>query len=68
MSDADVKCYESRFSDLDGKGGREHYLEIGQDEERWPNCAGNLTTTQAQRYLNMNPDLQHAFGRYSKNA
>lgn len=29
MSDADVKCYESRFSDLDGRGGREHYLEIG---------------------------------------
>jgi hypothetical protein len=45
MSDADVKCYESRFNDLDGKGGREHYLEIGADEERWPNCAGNLTTT-----------------------
>jgi len=29
MSDADVKCYEKRFSDLDGKGGREHFLEIG---------------------------------------
>jgi hypothetical protein len=31
MSDADVKCYEARYSDLDGKGGREHYLEVGSD-------------------------------------
>lgn len=29
MSDADVKCYEAKFSDLDGKTGREHYLEYG---------------------------------------
>jgi hypothetical protein len=29
MSDADVKCYENKFSDLDGKNGREHYLEYG---------------------------------------
>lgn len=29
MSDADVKCYESKFSDLEGKSGREHYLEYG---------------------------------------
>lgn len=29
MSDADVKCYETKFSDLDGKNGREHYLEYG---------------------------------------
>jgi len=27
MSDADVKCYEARFSDLNGLGAREHYLE-----------------------------------------
>jgi hypothetical protein len=25
------QCYEARYSDLDGKGGREHYLEIGSD-------------------------------------
>jgi len=29
MSDADVKCYESKFDDLDGKTGREHFLEYG---------------------------------------
>lgn len=39
MSDADVKCYEAKYSDLDGKSGREHFLEYGQDEGRWPNCA-----------------------------
>lgn len=31
MSDADVKCYEKRFSDLDGQGGREHFMEIGSE-------------------------------------
>lgn len=29
MSDADVKCYEAKYTDLDGKTGREHYLEYG---------------------------------------
>jgi hypothetical protein len=66
MSDADVKCYESKFSDLDGKNGREHYLEYGQDLGRWPHCAANLTTYMAQRYLDTSPDLQHEFGRSSE--
>lgn len=35
MSDADVKCYESRYTDLNGRTGREHFLEYGQDEGRW---------------------------------
>jgi hypothetical protein len=39
MSDADVKCYESKFNDLEGKSGREHFLEYGQDEGRWNHCA-----------------------------
>lgn len=68
MSDADVKCYEARFSDLDGTGAREHYLEYGSEEGRLKTCAANLTTYMSQRYLNLNPDLQHAFGRGSKNA
>lgn len=59
MSDADVKCYETRNSDLDGKNGREHYLEYGQDEGRWPHCAKNLTNFQTARYLDIHPDLQH---------
>ena len=63
MSDADVKCYENRFTDLSGKAGREHFLEIGTDEGRLPTCAVNLTSTMTQRYLNTNPDLQHSIGR-----
>jgi hypothetical protein len=57
MSDADVKCYESKFSDLDGKNGREHFLEYGQDLGRWNHCAQNLTNYESQRYLDTNPDL-----------
>lgn len=57
MSDADQKCYEARYPDLEGKSGREHYLEYGQDEGRWSHCAANLTDGMAQRYLNTNPDL-----------
>lgn len=63
MSDADVKCYEGRYNDLDGKTGREHFLEVGSEEGRLPTCATSLTRTQAQRYLNTNPDLQHSIGR-----
>jgi len=57
MSDADVKCYEAKFSDLEGKNGREHFLEYGQDEGRWAHCAQNLTSYMSQRYLDTNPDL-----------
>jgi len=57
MSDADVKCYESLFTDLNGKTAREHYLEYGQDEGRWNHCGMNLTSTMAQRDLDMNPDF-----------
>jgi len=66
MSDADVKCYEKKFSDLEGKNGREHFLEYGQDLSRWNHCGANLTSFMSQRYLDTNPDLQHKFGRSSE--
>lgn len=47
MSDADVQCYEKRYSDLEGKSGREHFLEIGSEEGRLATCAMNLTSTMA---------------------
>jgi len=68
MSDADVKCYEARYSDLEGKGGREHYLEIGTNKGRLRTCAVNITDFEAKRYLDTNPDLQHEFGRGSVTA
>ena len=61
MSEADEKCYESRFSDLNGMKGKEHFMELGED--RLGTCAPTLTDNMAQRYLNLNPDLQKAFGR-----
>jgi len=57
MSDADVKAYEGKFTDLDGMDGRRHFMEIGQDEGRWNHAAKNLTETMAQRYLDMHWDL-----------
>ena len=47
MSDADVKCYEKRVGDLDGKSAREHFLEIGSDEGIWNHCGQNLTNYQS---------------------
>jgi hypothetical protein len=51
MSDADVKCYENRYSDLNGKSAREHYKEIGEEEGRLNTCAIRLTEIMAARYL-----------------
>ena len=51
MSDADVECYKSRYSDLDGKSAREHYTEIGEEQGRLNTCAIRLTEIMAARYL-----------------
>lgn len=51
MTDADVKCYEKRFSDLGKLKGREHYQEIGEEQGRLNTCAKNLTNYQALYYL-----------------
>jgi hypothetical protein len=29
MNDDDVKCYEGRYSDLNGKDGRTHFTTVG---------------------------------------
>jgi len=57
MNDTDEKCYEARFADLYDMKGRDHFMEFGSD--RLGTCAQKLTDNQAQRYLNLNPDLQH---------
>lgn len=31
MNDDDVKCYENRYSDLNGTDARTHYTTIGSD-------------------------------------
>lgn len=66
MTEADEKCYETRFGDLQGKHGRQHFQEIGSNQGRLRWCATNLTDYQTQRYIDGNPDLQHAFGRKGK--
>ena len=66
MNDDDVKCYEGRYSDLNGKDGRTHFTTVGQEQGRLPTCAKNLSDFEAQKYLDRNPDLQHSFGRTGK--
>jgi len=63
MTEKDEKCYEHRFSDLGGSKGRTHFQDAGSDQGRLRWCAQNLTEYQTQRYIDMNPDLQHEFGR-----
>lgn len=63
MTEKDEKCYEGRFADLQGKHGRQHFQDLGSDQGRLRWCAKNLTDYQTQRYIDGNPDLQHAFGR-----
>lgn len=43
MTEKDEKCYESRFGDLKGMHGRQHYQELGSDQGRLRWCATNLT-------------------------
>lgn len=62
MSDADVKCYEKRYNDLNGKGAREHYMMTGKEQGRLATCAEDLTDYQSQRYIKMNPVMQYALG------
>jgi len=39
MTEADEKCYETRFADLGKMKGRQHYQDIGSDQGRLPWCA-----------------------------
>jgi hypothetical protein len=63
MTEADEKCYEARYGDLNGLPGRRHFQDVGSAEGRLRTCASNLTEYQTQKYLDQYPDLQHAFGR-----
>jgi hypothetical protein len=40
-------------------------MESGQDDGRIGTCGTNLTEIMSQRYLDLNPDLQHSLGRGS---
>ena len=66
MNDADVACYEARYSDLNKTDARIHYTTIGSEQGRLPTCAKNLSDYEAQKYIDRNPDLQHSFGRTGK--
>jgi hypothetical protein len=67
MSDKDVACYNSRYSDVSGDA-RQHFLNTGEGENRLPTCARNLSEIEAQKYLDRNGDLQKDFGRTGKYA
>lgn len=64
MDDAEAKCYAARYTDLNATvDPKAHWNTIGKAEGRLGACAKKLTQFEAQRYLNMNPELQKKFGR-----
>jgi len=67
LSDADVKCYEGRYSDVTGDA-RAHFMNIGQDTGRLGTCAEDLSAYEAQAILDRSPELQRAYGTNSKYA
>lgn len=68
MNEADEKCYENRYSDVQGQDPREHFTMIGRDQGRLSTCANNLTDIQTQRMIDRYPFLQHQYGRKGKYA
>lgn len=63
MSDLDTKCYNDNYSDVGGaSNARNHYMTIGHQQGRQPNCGRSLTHMEEQTYLNRYPDLQKAYG------
>jgi hypothetical protein len=64
MDEAEAKCYAARYTDINATvDPKAHWNTIGKAEGRLGACAKKLTQFEAQRYLNMNPDLQKQFGR-----
>lgn len=64
MDEAEAKCYSARYTDINATvDPKAHWNTIGKAEGRLGACAKKLTQFEAQRYLNMNPDLQKQFGR-----
>ena len=67
LSDADVKCYEARYSDITGDP-RQHFINIGEDTGRLGTCANELSKYESQALLDRKPFLQRAYGKKSKYA
>lgn len=63
LNDEDAKCYASRYNDIDAMlDPKAHYTTTGIAQGRLGTCARRLTEYEAQRYLDMNPELQRQFG------
>lgn len=63
LNDEDAKCYAARYNDIDAMlDPKTHYSTVGIEQGRLGTCAKKLTTQQAQKYLDNNPDLQRQFG------
>jgi len=56
LSDADVKCYGERYSDITGDP-RQHFINIGEDTGRLGTCAEELSKYESQALLDRKPDL-----------
>lgn len=47
MNDADVACYQARYSDLGQTDPREHFMTVGIKQGRVGTCAPELTEMEA---------------------
>jgi hypothetical protein len=63
LSENDLRCYSSRYSDVNRANPLQHYMSIGVEQGRLGTCARVLTDYEAQEYLNSFPELQAKFGR-----
>lgn len=62
MTDSDQICYSSRYTDLGGKSGKEHFKLFGIEQGRLPTCARTLSDFESESYLHLFPELQQKFG------
>lgn len=62
LNDADVKCYEGRYTDVKGDA-RAHFMDVGQDTGRLGTCANELSDYEAQGLIDRKPLLQRAYGK-----
>jgi len=62
MTDADIACYSSRYSDIKDKKPKDHYRTTGDIQGRLGTCARDLTDYEALMYLHTFPELQQKFG------
>lgn len=63
MDDEEAKCYENRYTDLNGMNPNEHYARFGHKQGRNIRCVSFFTQIMSFRYLDRYSELGNLFGR-----